>query len=140
MKRRPSDFKPVYVQIAGGQALPFADSAFDILTSNAALERVGSLEDQRSFLLELLRVGKKIFVTVPNRLFTVEHHAAIPLLSNICYCLQRRGKARIGGIKELDPDVETLAFPHFSQRGSLAHTGLKLGPCSSNLLLMFIQQ
>jgi hypothetical protein len=87
---------PFVCRSLGGQALPFADSAFDILTSNAALERVGSLENQRSFLRELLRVGKKIFVTVPNRLFPVEHHTAIPLLSN--YCLQRRGKARRGGI------------------------------------------
>jgi hypothetical protein len=23
----------------------------------------------------------------------------------------------MGGIEELDPDVETLAFPHFTQRG-----------------------
>ena len=69
-----------YYRIVGNERLPFADRSFDIATANAVLEHVGSVDNQREFIAELLRVSRMIFVTVPNRLFPVEHHTAIPLL------------------------------------------------------------
>ena len=133
-----------YVQIAGGHALPFADGAFDIATSNAVLEHVGSLENQRSFLRELLRVGKKIFVTVPNRFFPVEHHTAIPLLHYFdrtfaiaCSAAGKREWAELNNLILMSRGLLSRTLPR-EVSARIAYTGLKLGPWSSNLL-MFIQ-
>ena len=69
-----------YKQIAANQRLPFADRQFDIATSNAVLEHVGSPAHQELFVHELIRVARKVFISVPNRYFPVEHHTAIPFL------------------------------------------------------------
>src|SRR5215469_16300383 len=47
-----------YRRIIANQPLPFADASFEIVTSNAVLEHVGSAESQRRFLAELRRVGR----------------------------------------------------------------------------------
>jgi hypothetical protein len=54
--------------------LSFTDGAFDIATSNAVLEHVGSLAAQAAFVCELLRVGRLIFIGVPHRFFPIEPH------------------------------------------------------------------
>ncbi len=69
-----------YVRVEPNRPLPFCDNSFEIATSNAVLEHVGSEEYQKRFIRELLRVARKVFVSVPNRYFPVEHHTAIPLL------------------------------------------------------------
>ncbi|MBF0551656.1 MAG: methyltransferase domain-containing protein [Deltaproteobacteria bacterium] len=69
-----------FVRLEPHQVLPFADKQFDIVHSHAVLEHVGNADDQRTFLSELCRVAKNVFVSVPNRLFPVEHHTAIPFL------------------------------------------------------------
>ncbi|HEY9217543.1 MAG TPA: methyltransferase domain-containing protein [Phenylobacterium sp.] len=63
-----------------GRGLPFSDDEFDIAYSNAVIEHVGGRDDQRHFLRELLRVGKRGYLTTPNRLFPVEVHTRLPLL------------------------------------------------------------
>ena len=35
--------------------------------------------NQRCFITELLRVARRVFITVPHRFFPVEHHTGIPL-------------------------------------------------------------
>jgi 2-polyprenyl-3-methyl-5-hydroxy-6-metoxy-1,4-benzoquinol methylase len=62
------------------EELPFTKNYFDIATSNAVVEHVGSFENQVFFIKELCRVAKRVFISVPNRYFPVEHHAALPLL------------------------------------------------------------
>lgn len=69
-----------YRQIVPNTTLPFADKTFDIATSNAVVEHVGSPEHQRLLISEMLRVARRVYVTVPNRFFPVEHHTGIPLL------------------------------------------------------------
>ena len=69
-----------YRQIVANEALPFADCSFDVVTANAVLEHVGSVENQRFFVSELMRVGRRVYITVPHRFFPVEHHTAIPFL------------------------------------------------------------
>jgi len=59
-------------------ALPFADGEFEVVFSNAVLEHVGGRERQRQFVSEALRVGRRVFVTTPNRLFPVEVHTRLP--------------------------------------------------------------
>ncbi|MBS2007171.1 MAG: methyltransferase domain-containing protein [Cyanobacteria bacterium SZAS TMP-1] len=65
---------------ADAQELPFADNAFDVAVSWAVIEHVGSREKQRSFLAEISRVSKAIFITTPNRWYPVEFHTVLPLL------------------------------------------------------------
>src|SRR5215467_14565927 len=59
--------------------LPFNDQEFDIVFSNAVIEHVGSRERQRAFASEVCRVGRRIFVTTPNRWYPVEFHTRLPL-------------------------------------------------------------
>jgi SAM-dependent methyltransferase len=69
-----------FQQVTAGKSLPFADNAFDIVFSNAVIEHVGNHDAQRHFIQEACRVGKRAFITTPNRWFPVEHHTGIPLL------------------------------------------------------------
>lgn len=73
-------YPSVAVVSGDGRTLPFPDQSFDIAYSNAVIEHVGSREDQLRFLRELSRVGKRGFLTTPNRHFPIEVHTRIPLL------------------------------------------------------------
>ncbi len=66
---------------ADGRSLPFDGSSFDVVHSSAVLEHVGSFENQRRFITELVRVAKRaVFLTTPNRWFPVEFHSVLPLV------------------------------------------------------------
>jgi SAM-dependent methyltransferase len=66
--------------VADGCSLPFADSSFDWVFSNAVLEHVGGAEQQRKFAAEISRVATHgYFVTTPNKLFPIEPHTLLPL-------------------------------------------------------------
>lgn len=68
------------VKIKRKSRLPFKDKSFDIVVSWATLEHTGDYKDQEFFLNELLRVGKKIFVTTPYRGALYEPHTGLPIL------------------------------------------------------------
>jgi SAM-dependent methyltransferase len=61
-------------------ALPFPDESFDVVFSNAVIEHVGDRARQRLFVEEALRVGRRVFLTTPNRWFPVEVHTRLPLV------------------------------------------------------------
>ena len=61
-------------------ALPFADGSFDVVFSNAVIEHVGARDQQRRFVAEALRVGRRVFLTTPNRWFPLEVHTKLPLV------------------------------------------------------------
>ena len=61
-------------------ALPFADGAFDVVFSNAVIEHVGGRARQRQLVSEALRVGRRVFITTPNRRFPIEVHTRLPLV------------------------------------------------------------
>lgn len=68
-------------QRADGRELPFADSTFDVVHSSAVIEHVGSNDQQRAFVSELVRVARRaVFLTTPNRWFPVEFHSVLPLV------------------------------------------------------------
>ena len=54
--------------------------ALDVVFSNAVIEHVGGREEQRRFVAEALRVGRRAFVTTPNRWFPIEVHTRLPLV------------------------------------------------------------
>jgi hypothetical protein len=65
---------------ADGRSLPFDDRAFDVVHSNAVIEHVGPLDEQRRFVSELVRVAAAGFITTPNRWFPIEAHTRLPLV------------------------------------------------------------
>lgn len=133
----PFDFSTRYpkikfVQIQAGQKLPFADKSFDIATSWATLEHVGSKREQKFFLSELFRVGKKIFITTPYRGCFYEPHSGLFFLhwlprrwfQKICHLLRKDFWATennlrclwLKDIRELLPEIgktEILVYKMF---------------------------
>jgi hypothetical protein len=65
---------------ADGCSLPFADGEFDVVFSNAVVEHLESRERQRSFVSEAARVGRRVFLSTPNRRFPIEVHTKLPLV------------------------------------------------------------
>lgn len=65
---------------ADGLSLPFADKSFDLVVSFAVIEHIGSYRRQETFVRELLRVGKTVFITTPNRWYPIEFHTILPLI------------------------------------------------------------
>jgi len=71
-------FPKVKLIFGDGRNLQFPDNYFDIVFSNAVLEHVGREGEQKRFIHEIVRVGKKIFVSTPNYWFPVDAHTLIP--------------------------------------------------------------
>jgi SAM-dependent methyltransferase len=85
-------------------ALPFDDGAFDVVFSNAVIEHVGGRDRQRMLVSEALRVGRRVFVTTPNRRFPVEVHTRLPLVHWLPDALSHPVYRALG--KEEATDVE----------------------------------
>lgn len=97
-------------------ALPFADGEFEVVFSNAVIEHVGGRERQRRLVLEALRVGRRVFLTTPNRRFPVEVHTRLPLVHWLPDAVAHRAYdlAGKGFAKELDllsPGTLASLFP-----------------------------
>jgi SAM-dependent methyltransferase len=69
-----------YQSVDAGSSLPFSTNQFDIVFSNAVLEHTGCRSSQAAFLKEVCRVGRRFFITTPNRWFPIEHHTGLPFL------------------------------------------------------------
>lgn len=61
--------------------LPWPDKHFDIIYSNAVIEHVGDFERQKQMAAEIMRVGKRWFVTTPNRWYPFEFHMRLPFVT-----------------------------------------------------------
>jgi hypothetical protein len=127
-----------FVQIEPNARLPFDDKAFDIATSNAVIEHVGSREMQRAFFLELSRVARQVFLTAPNRYFPVEHHTAIPLMhywrpTFALACRALRKDEWLAAENLILTGIDDLKALNPAAR--LGYTGLRLGPFSSNMYI-----
>jgi SAM-dependent methyltransferase len=113
-------FRARYPQVAYVQGdaceLPFEDGAFDIVFSNAVIEHVGGRERQRRLVSEALRVGRRLFLTTPNRLFPVEVHTRLPLVHWLPDSLSHRvydavGKGSAKDVRLLTPRAFESLFP-----------------------------
>lgn len=60
-----------------GNVFPFEDKSFDWVFSNAVIEHVGDQDKQILFINEMLRVGKNVFFTTPNKYFPIESHTNV---------------------------------------------------------------
>jgi hypothetical protein len=135
-----------YVRIEPNVRLPFVDQSFAIATSNAVLEHVGSFEHQVFFVKELCRVASRMFISVPNRYFPVEHHTAIPLMhyQSSVFRLVCRFSGKSEWAREENLILMTrkrlwrLAAAVTTKKPSVGYTGLTFGPFSSNLYLAFV--
>jgi hypothetical protein len=133
-----------YVKILPNQRLPFEDGAFEVATSNAVLEHVGSRENQALFVSELCRVARRVFISVPHRYFPVEHHTALPFVhySESLFAAACRGAGKGEWADPANLILMTrkrlveLAAP-IGRKARAGYTGLRLGPFSSNLYLAF---
>lgn len=131
-----------YVKIAAGAPLPFADKSFDVICSNAVLEHVGGPAERAYFLREALRVARAAFITVPNRWFPVEHHTGIPFMHYSPPLFRRALKQTSLSywtdprhLDFLDKRLLLREWPRPTPPKVL-HTGLHLGPFSSNIALI----
>jgi SAM-dependent methyltransferase len=88
-------------------ALPFDDDAFDIVFSNAVIEHVGGHERQRRFVSEAVRVGRRVFLTTPNRAFPLEVHTRLPFVHWLPDSLSHRAYDLVG--KGFAKDVRLLS-------------------------------
>jgi SAM-dependent methyltransferase len=92
-----ANFRATYPKVGYVQGdalnLPFEDGSFDVVFSNAVIEHVGGRERQRRFVSEALRVGRRLFLTTPNRAFPVEVHTRVPFV----HWLPDRAASRVYG-------------------------------------------
>lgn len=63
---------------ADGLRLPFADGEFDVVHANAVIEHVGNRARQRRFVDELLRVGRRVWISTPDASGPLEPHTLVP--------------------------------------------------------------
>ena len=99
---------------ADGRALPFENDAFAIGFSNAVVEHVGTRDEQRRFIEELVRTCRRTFIATPNARFPIDPHTLLPFV----HWLPRRfrdpvlrslGQGRWADERELNPlDSRTL--------------------------------
>ncbi|RYX87119.1 class I SAM-dependent methyltransferase [bacterium] len=75
-----NEFPQVKVVLYDGNRFPFTNKEFDIVWSNAVIEHVGDYNKQLFFLSEVIRSGKRVFITTPNRWFPIEVHTRLPFL------------------------------------------------------------
>jgi SAM-dependent methyltransferase len=93
-------------------ALPFEDGAFDIVFSNAVIEHVGGRERQRQLVSEAIRVGRRVFITTPNRRFPVEVHTRLPIVHWLPDAVAHRAYRAAG--KGFATDVHLLTRRSFA--------------------------
>jgi hypothetical protein len=90
----------------------------------------------------LCRVAKRVFITVPNRFFPVEHHTAIPFAhyqdGAFRFACRLTGKSEWAREDNLilmtRARLRELAAPA-GRSAEIGYTGLPIGPFSSNLYL-----
>ncbi len=130
-----------HVRIVPHQPLPFGDGEFDVGYSNAVLEHVGSRDSQRSFLKELSRVCRRLFIVVPNPGFPVEHHTGLPFVHWLPSAAFRailgvspwRHWASEENLNHISANELRAVWPREAQPTILYH-GLGVGALKSNLI------
>lgn len=108
------------IKIRKGNAknLQFKDKSFDIVFSNAVIEHVGNLSEQIKYANEVKRVGKKYFITTPNKWFPFEPHYRLPLFQFVPKSIQKflTNHFSIGNYKKGEwEDINLLSTTHLKK-------------------------
>jgi len=74
-------YPEVDARIGDACKLPWSDKYFDAVYSNAVIEHMGDFENQKKMAAEITRVGKRWFVTTPNRWYPFEFHMRLPFVT-----------------------------------------------------------
>ena len=91
--------------------LPFGDGEFGIVFSNAVIEHVGDRERQRQLVSEAVRVGRRVFITTPNRRFPIEVHTRLPVVHWLPDPIAHRAYRRAG--KSFATEIHLLSSRSF---------------------------
>jgi hypothetical protein len=133
-----------YVEIEPNVPLPFDNGSFEIATTNAVLEHAGSVENQLLLVRELCRVARKVFISVPNRFFPIEHHTALLFVHYhkkafqiACRIAGKSEWAREENLILMTPQRLRHLAASIKKTAVVGYTGLCAGPFSSNLYLAF---
>ena len=105
--------------------LPWPDKHFDIIYSNAVIEHVGDFEKQKQMASEIMRVGKRWFVTTPNRWYPFEFHLRLPLVT----WLPRHGYLLAGSIVGFNHKRKKYTFRMKKYSGLRLMTATELKEC-----------
>jgi ubiquinone/menaquinone biosynthesis C-methylase UbiE len=142
------EFPGVRFAFANGKALPFRESAFDVVHSSAVIEHIGARNDQQRFIGELYRVARRLVcLTTPNRWFPVEVHTGLPLVHWLPARAFRR-MLRISGLPFF-ADENNLNLLSRSDLLELCRSlrirgarveGLRLSGWTSNLILFLAKE
>jgi len=81
-------------KVADACNLPWSDNYFDIVYSNAVIEHVGNFDKQKQMAFEIMRVGRKWFVSTPNRWYPFEFHMRLPFVTWLPF----QGYLKVGSI------------------------------------------
>jgi hypothetical protein len=133
-----------YVEIEPNVPLPFDNGSFEIATTNAVREHAGSVENQLLLIRELCRVARKVFISVPNRFFPIEHHTALLFVHYhkkafqiACRIAGKSEWAREENLILMTPQRLRHVAASIKKNAVVGYTGLRAGPFSSNLYLAF---
>ena len=74
-------YPEIHAIVGDARSLPWPDKYFDVIYSNAVIEHVGSDEKQEKMASEIMRVGRRWFVSTPNRWYPFEFHIRLPLIT-----------------------------------------------------------
>jgi hypothetical protein len=132
-----------FKHIDPGRSLPFEDKEFDIAYSNAVIEHVGGARQRREFISEHIRLGRAVFIVLPNRWFPVEHHTSLPLL-HYWPALFRKSLSKTklefwtdpANLEFLDASQVLREWPG-KQAPKLIRSGINLGFFSSNIVIVY---
>jgi hypothetical protein len=76
------------------------------------IEHVGTFEDQRRMADEVMRVGRRWFVTTPNRWYPFEFHLRMPLMNWLPHTLMVRA-ARVLSFNHVQGRYQSGLVPDF---------------------------
>jgi hypothetical protein len=129
LDRFAAAFPAVRAVRADGRELPFADAEFDLGFSNAVVEHVaGGRDGQRSFVHELCRVSRRVFVTTPNRLFPLEVHTLLPFVQWLPAGARERVIPFDDVLDPLAPKAFAALFPYSVRVINTGMTLIAVGP------------
>jgi SAM-dependent methyltransferase len=81
MKLIKQHYPEIEAVVGDVRDLPWPDKYFDAVYCNAVIEHLGDFESQKKMAAEIMRVGKRWFVTTPNRWFPFEFHLRLPFVT-----------------------------------------------------------